>query len=201
MERSQITAIIPAAGRSRRMGTIKQLLPLDQSTLLHKTISNLAACPLTDILVVLGYEADKIRPHIHDLPISVLINENFDEGMSSSIKRGLERIKPSCGSILIALGDQPFISTQLVNRLIEGYLTSDKGIGYPVHKGRKGHPVILDRKYEGEMRLLVGDTGCRKILDDHPDDHMAMEVDDERIFWDIDYPEDYRLLKMKGQIK
>ncbi len=201
MERSQITVIIPAAGRSRRMGTIKQLLPLDQSTLLHKTISNLTACPLTDILVVLGYEAEKIRPHIQDLPVSVLINENFDEGMSSSIKCGLERLKPSCGSILIALGDQPFISTQLVNRLIEGYLNSDKSIAYPVHKGRKGHPVILDRKYEAEIRLLGGDTGCRQILDDHPDDHLTIEVDDEKIFWDIDYPEDYRLLKKQGHIK
>lgn len=194
MERSQISAIVLAAGSSRRMGTTKQLLPVGRGTMLQQTILNLVTCPLTETLVVLGHEAEKIRQGLTGLPVTVVVNHRFHEGMSSSIKCGLQHVKPSCGSVLIALGDQPFIASHTVAAIIEAYLKSDKGIAYPTHRGVKGHPVILDRKYEGEMRRLSGDTGCRQILDAHPDDHLALEVEDEKVLWDMDYPDDYALL-------
>ncbi len=197
MDRSEIKAIVLGAGRSSRMGITKQMLPVGGMTMLQQTISNLLNCPLSGIVVVLGHEAEKIQPLIQAYPVVVVINRDFEKGMSSSIRCAMEQLEPSCGSVLIALGDQPFIQGRIVNRLIDEYLGSDKGIAYPIHAGKRGHPIILDRKYEDEIKLLEGDIGCRQILEAHPEDHLAVEVEDERILWDIDSPADYNLL-VKG---
>ena len=95
--------------------------------------------------------------------------------------------------ILIALADQPFIPPEVINKLIEGFATGAQGIALPVYEGKRGHPVILDRKkYEREILALQGDVGGKEIVSRHPEDVLEVAVASKGVLIDIDAPEDYQ---------
>ena len=94
---------------------------------------------------------------------------------------------PKSEAILIALADQPLVETDLIDHLIDIYRQNPHGIVLPSYKGKRGHPVILNRlRYQEEMGKLMGDVGCRPILNRHPEDILEVEVDSEGVIVDID---------------
>ncbi|MFC1915401.1 molybdenum cofactor cytidylyltransferase [Chloroflexota bacterium] len=196
-----VSAILLAAGQSKRMGESKQLVRLGQSTIVEQAIDNLLSSAADEVIVVLGYKAKEVMKLIAARPVKLALNPDYRQGMSTSIIAGLNLIDNRTQAVMLALGDEPFIDSQTINRLIAGFYNHEKGIVIPVNRGRPGHPVIFDIKYKGELLRLKGDIGGREIIDRHTDDILELAVECEGIYLDIDTVDSYHLEGNKPQIK
>lgn len=191
MDRS-VSAIVAAAGDSKRLGRPKQLLPFGQSTLIELVVDNFLKSNLREVIVVLGYLYEEISSKLSAKPVRMVYNPAYFEGLSSSIKAGIMAVDTDSSSVMIALGDQPLIGADLINLLIDTYQNGGKGIVRPAFQGKMGHPVIMDLKYKGEILNISGDVGCRDIILAHKDDVDIVEVNSRVILLDVDTQEDYR---------
>ena len=187
-----ISAILVAAGESKRMGELKQLMPFRKSTILEQTIDNLLNSTVNEIILVLGFKAEEITKIIAAKSIEIALNPDYQEGMSTSIIKGLDLVDDRTEAIMLALADQPFIDSKIIDRLIQQFYAHDKGIVIPAYRGKRGHPVIFAAKYKTELRRLTGDTGGRQIIEEHLDDILEITVDSPGINIDIDTMSNYR---------
>lgn len=192
-EPMMVSAILLAAGESKRMGRPKQLMRLGQSTLVERAIDNLLDSEVSEVILVLGYEAGAVMEKVATRPVKIAINSNYHQGMSTSIVAGLDLVDSQARAVMLALADQPFVDSQTINRLMEAFGAHDKGIALPVYQSRRGHPVIFAIRYKGELLKLKGDIGGREIIDRHPDDVLEVAVDCEGVCIDIDTMENYNL--------
>ena len=186
-----ISAIILAAGESRRMGEPKQLMPLGKTTILERTVDNFLNSEVHDVIVVVGYKAEEIISLIADRSVAIAVNSAYREGMSTSIVAGLSLISDNTQGVMLALADQPFIDSHTINNLIEAFGVHNKNIAIPVYQGKRGHPVTFAIKYKEELLRLKGDIGGREIIGQHPDDILEVIVDCEGICVDIDTIDNY----------
>jgi molybdenum cofactor cytidylyltransferase len=170
------------------MGKLKQLMPLGESTILEKTLDNLLGSKLSDIVVVLGYKAEDIRKRISGRPVKLVVNPLYHKGMGTSIAAGLKFVDSQAKAVMLVLGDQPYVDSATIDRLIEAFIDSKKGIAIPTYKGQRGHPLIFDRKYQASLSRLKGDVGGREIIRENPEDVLEVPVDAEGILIDIDTP-------------
>ncbi|MBM2832467.1 MAG: molybdenum hydroxylase accessory protein, YgfJ family [Dehalococcoidia bacterium] len=175
------------------MGQPKQLLPWRGKTVLEHVLDNLSSLDLKGVVVVLGFEADEIARRISRYPVKVVINREFRRGMSSSIRVGLEHV-PAESAVMLFLADQPLIGRETIGRLIAEFEVGRKGIVVPVHRGRRGNPVLFHPRYRAELAVIQGDTGARGIVAAHEEDVMEVEVS-EAVLRDIDTVQDYNLAR------
>jgi len=195
-----ICAMILAAGESRRMGTPKLLLPFKGKTMIETLVDEVLRSKSDKTMVVLGAEKEKIERIISRLPVAIVVNTRYEEGMLSSIQAGFEALPDEVDAVLVCLGDQPLIPFFVLDRLIEAYKDTKKGIIIPVYKKSRGHPILIDIKYKPEIKRISPDIGLRALVHDQSQDVMEVEVDAPQILKDIDKPEDYmRALKKKEE--
>ncbi|MBC8274501.1 MAG: molybdenum cofactor cytidylyltransferase [Chloroflexi bacterium] len=187
-----ISAILLAAGQSKRMGELKQLMPFGQSTIVEQAVDNLLGSAVDEVIVVVGCRAEDVIKAIAAKPIKLVINPDYEQGMSTSVIAGLNLVHSGVQGVMLALGDQPLVNSQTINRLIEGFYNHDKGIVVPTYQGRRGHPIIFAIKYKEQLLKLRGDVGGRQIIKDHPDDVLDVAVDSESIVADFDTTDDYQ---------
>jgi molybdenum cofactor cytidylyltransferase len=187
-----VTAVLLAAGTSRRMGRLKALIKLGHKTILQHALANLEASQVNEIVVVLGFKAEKIIPTLKGMRCQVVVNPQYTRGMSSSIRCGLSAVNPQARAVLIALGDQPYIPPEIVDLLLRSYQEEDQKIVVPTCGGRRGHPVIFGRRYWPELRALKGDVGCKELLRRHAQHVLEVEVFQEGVLADIDTPSNGR---------
>ena len=195
--RLMISAILLAAGESKRMGKTKQLMPLGGKTIVEHSLDNLLASQVNEVVVVTGKQADIVAKTIANRPVKIVINPDYAQGMSTSLKKGLTSIGSNADAVMVVLADQPFIDNLLINRLIEEFQGHDKGIVVPVYKARRGHPIIFAIKYRNELLQLQGDAGAKTVLEQHPEDIREVTVASRHIHIDIDDREAYELQKKK----
>jgi molybdenum cofactor cytidylyltransferase len=188
-----ISAILLAAGQSKRMRRIKQLMPFGQSTIVERTIDNLLNSAISETIVVLGYREEEVRKTIAGRTVKIAINPDYQQGMSTSIIAGLKQIDQRARAVLIALGDQPFVDSRTINSLVEAFTAHKRGIIIPVYQGRRGNPVVFAIRYKGELLNLKGDVGGREIIKRHPDDVFEVAVNCDGVLIDIDTMENYNL--------
>jgi len=195
-----ICTMILAAGESRRMGTPKLLLPLGEKTIIETVVDGALRSKADKTLVVLGAEREKIESKIANRPVMIAVNPRFQEGMLSSIQAGFEALPDEIEAVLVCLGDQPLIPFSVLDKLIEAYQDTRKGIILPVYKESRGHPILIDMKYRQEVKNLSPDIGLRALTHKYPQDVQEVKVDTPYILKDIDIPEDYmRELKKKEE--
>jgi molybdenum cofactor cytidylyltransferase len=187
-----ISAILLAAGQSKRMGELKQLMPFGQSTIVEQAVDNLLGSAVDEVIVVVGYKAEDVTKAIAAKSIKLVINPDYEQGMSTSIIAGLKLVRGKVQGVMLAMGDQPLVDSQTINRLIEEFYNHDKGIAVPTYQGRRGHPIIFAIKYKKQLLKLRGDVGGRQIIKDHPDDVLEVAVDSESIVADFDTTDDYQ---------
>jgi len=193
-----IWGMILAAGESKRMGKPKLLLPFGEKTIIETIIDSVIQSKLDDVLVVLGAHREKIEKKIKDFSIKIVVNPNFKNDMLSSVQCGFRALPEDVEASLVILGDQPEISSALINKIVEAYKKSKKGIVLPVYRKNRGHPVLIDMKYQGEIEDLNPDLGLRNLVYKHAEDILEVEVITPSILQDIDTIEDYnRELKSK----
>ncbi len=184
-------AIVLAAGLSTRMGTQKLLLPFEGKTIIEKVVENILNSGVTKVMVVLGSDHTQIAETLKSWPVNFVLNENFREGMHTSVIIGVKALPEEAKAVMIFLGDQPFISVKVVEIVVEAWKNSGKGIVIPLFDGKRGHPPLFDLKYKDELSKLDPETGLRTIAQKFPDDICEVETFSPEIVRDIDTPEDY----------
>jgi molybdenum cofactor cytidylyltransferase len=192
-----IVAVILSAGESSRMGQPKALLPVDGIRFIEKITRALQATKVEKIVVVLGHNARDMREKIADLPVTILVNENYNQGQLSSLLvaiRGLESRNPGgeIEGILVHLVDHPYLSASLVDLMIDRFRESKKLIVVPRYQGRRGHPVILSRALFPELLKTPLDQGAKAVVHAHRAETLEIDTEDEGVIVDIDTPEEYK---------
>jgi len=186
-----IWAVILAAGESRRMGTQKLLLPFGDATVIESVVLTALASRVDRVLVVLGADKDDVREEIEPFGIDFVVNDNFAEGMLSSVQAGFAALPPDAEAAVVMLGDQPFLPARVVDAVAEAFRRSGSGIVIPVHRGRRGHPILIGLKYRDAVLALDPADGLRRLIQAHAEDIFEAEVEDANILRDMDVPEDY----------
>lgn len=167
---NRIFAIILAAGTSSRFGRLKQIEPVDDTCLLGIVIGNaLRSEEIERIIVVLGAEAAAVERALEDIiendKIEIVINDEYEKGLSASLRVGLERARAcGCDAVTFLLGDMPMIDASLIDAIVSRYRSSDSKLCYVKSDGRPGHPIIAGKDMFDEFLSISGDIGGREVV-------------------------------------
>lgn len=189
-----IAAILLAAGRSRRMGAFKPLLPFGERTVVESCVRYLIEGGAREVLVVIGHRQPEMLEHLARLPVSIAVNHEAGSEMGVSIARGVEQLSPATKAILIALVDQPAIPPEVVRALINEWRRTGARLVLPEHDGRGGHPVLLDASLRTELLRLVRERGLRALFEAHREEVLRVPVSSPYVARDMDTWDDYRAL-------
>jgi molybdenum cofactor cytidylyltransferase len=188
-----IAAIVPAAGQSRRMGVAKQLLSFAGTTVIGHIIDEVLRSRVDEVYVVVGHEADGIRQALAGRSVRIVENPDYQRTeMLASVRCALRALPEDCRAILVALGDQPAITVELIDAMIEALASGGRGIVVPVYGGKRGHPLLLDARYRNEILTGHDQHGLRGLLAAHADDIFGLAVRSSTVLSDMDDPEDYQ---------
>ncbi len=184
-----ITAIVLAAGRSRRMGQPKMLLPWGKTTVLEHVIQTLKAAGLDEILVVIGGAREGVEAIVQE-SVRTIFNPGYERGeMLSSLQVGLG--KASGKAVMVVLGDQPQVRTGSLEQIQEEFARRESSIIVPSYNMRRGHPWIVPKRYWDEILEMEPGESLRDFLHRHGDEIYYVNVDDPGVLLDLDTPEDY----------
>lgn len=188
-----ISAVLLAAGESNRMGDLNKLeLQINGVSLLQRIIDTLHKTSFQELIVVAGYQANKIQSLLQDDPVTVINNEHYQQGQMTSVQAGLKALTQPCDGVMICLSDQPLLTVTDINKIINGFINRNHGsIVVPMFKGKRGNPIILD--YQHRATILAGDRdlGCKRLIEHHPELVSTIEMDNDHTVLDMDTPDDY----------
>ena len=186
-----ISAIILAAGLSKRMSLgNKLLLKKNNIPIINITINKIKASKVNEIILVLGNDSQLIHENLDVKNIKIIVNKNFKEGISSSIKKGIKNVNFKSKGALICLGDMPLIRTSTYNEIIQSFCAEKKNI-IPFYKNKRGNPIIFTKSYYKNLMEISGDEGAKKFIKEYPNDFTKISLSDEGVLKDIDDKNQY----------
>jgi molybdenum cofactor cytidylyltransferase len=191
----QYGIVILAGGQSSRLGSPKQLLSYQNNTLLRHAVRAALGVQCNAVLVVTGANDADMVPELNDLPIHVVHNPLWQEGMASTLRKGLETMRvmhPEIEGIILMVCDQPFVTKSHLLCLIEEHQKSGKAVTASAYGGKAGTPAFFHCSYFDKLIELKGDKGARALIASYPED--VSTVDFEKGAIDIDTKEDYEQL-------
>jgi molybdenum cofactor cytidylyltransferase len=191
----RVAGIILAAGSSSRMGRPKQLLSFRGQALIERIVDSALNSSLCKVVVVLGHRADELLPLLAGRDVTVVVNDDYSRGQSSSIQAGLRAVRKDVDAALFLLGDQPLITAQTIDSILSAYASSSAPIVMPLFDGRRGNPVLFDRQTFDRIDRLSGDTGARVLFQEYAERIVEVPLQDHSVHFDIDTEQDYRTLK------
>src|SRR5262249_38822673 len=186
-----ISAILLAAGESRRMGDFKQLLPIGNKTFVEQCVDTLLETPVSEVIVVTGHRESDVRRVLGNRNVKYAHNPDYRLGMATSIKCGVQAASKDSRAFLISLVDQPHIGAEVIRRIIDAYERMTPKIVVPTKDGRNGHPIILDGSLREEILQIDVEVGLRQVVNRHSDTVIKVEVTSRTVLEDCDLPEDY----------
>jgi molybdenum cofactor cytidylyltransferase len=189
---ARFAAIVLAAGQSSRMGAHKLLLPLGDRPLIAHAIIAACASSANPVIVVLGHDAERVAATLPPGRQQVIVNPDYQEGMSTSLRAGLAAIPPQTTGALILLGDQPLVRVDLVEQMLAEARESPASILAASYGGRRGNPVYFPRVYFDELRKITGDEGGRSVIQRHLDSVRLVPIANADAALDADAPDDYQ---------
>lgn len=191
-----VSAVLLAAGESRRMGEINKLeLLVDGTPLLRRTAETLLASNLQEIVVVLGHQAEKAGEILSGLPLTFVYNEAYRDGQMTSVYEGLLSLLQPCDGVMICLSDQPLLQAKDVNTLIDAFGKRSHGsVLVPTYQGRRGNPIVIDYLHRQEILNGERNLGCKKLIENNPELVSSFEMNDNHTVVDLDTPEEYAAL-------
>ena len=193
-----ISAILLAAGQSKRMGQPKMLLPWGKSTVIEQVITTFLHAGIEHMIVVTGGARDRVESTLSRYPVQTVHNPDYANGeMLSSIQCGLRAMPERALAALIGLGDQPQVQEEIVRSLIEAYLGRKPILIVPSFEMRRGHPWLVARPLWSELLALEPPESPRDFLNRHASDIHYLNVDTESVLADLDTPEDYQKSRPK----
>ena len=188
-----ISAILLAAGQSTRMnGENKLTKELKGFPLIKHSVKNILGSSIDEMVVVLGHQKEIIEKLIDkNERVKIVFNKDFESGMASSIKAGLNCLSEKTEAFFICLGDMPLVSHDIYNKLIERRDNS-KEIFVPVYKNQQGNPVLFNKTMKKEITLISGDAGAKKILELNKKKISNLPIDNNGIILDFDTQESFK---------
>jgi CTP:molybdopterin cytidylyltransferase MocA len=190
--RPDLAAIIPAAGRSSRMGAFKPLLPFGPHTVIEQVLSAVREAGVGTIRVVIGWDGHRLIPVLERRGVPWVENERYPGGMYTSIQAGVRALPSDVSAFFMLPADMPRVRAETLIHLIAEWDRQPGGILYPCHEGRRGHPPLIDRAYVPEILSQAPPGGLRSLLARHAEDARDIDIADPGIFVDLDTPEEYR---------
>lgn len=191
----KVAAVVLAAGRSSRMAPRNKLLELiEGKPVIAHVASAAVASGAGPIIVVTGFEAERVGQVLQDLKVKVIHNTDYAQGLSTSLRTGLAALPQDMDGALILLGDMPKIESEDLDALMAAF-TGREAICVPVRHGRRGNPVLWGAHYFPEIMRIAGDMGAKPLMAKYPDHVVEVPVDSDGIFADIDTPSDFARLK------
>jgi len=187
------TAILLAAGQSKRMGAFKPLLPFGKKTVIESCIDYLREGGVETIVVVLGHRADEVRKKLANHDLTLALNPDPNSEMGASIAAGVRALSATAKATLIALCDHPAVPASVVAGLIDAWINGARLV-IPTWQNRGGHPVLVDLSLKSELLNLSTSGGLRTLFDKYPSDVQRIEVDSPFIARDMDTWDDYLTL-------
>jgi molybdenum cofactor cytidylyltransferase len=186
-----IAGIVLAAGTSTRMGRQKLTLPMpDGRPLVRVAVEQILGAGLADVVVVVGSDAEAIGSTLSGLPVRVVVNPRYAEGQSTSLRAGLDALRPGTEAAVVALGDQPLPDPDVIRRLVLAFRAAGRPIAAPVYRDGRGNPVLFGAALFDELRAVTGDRGGRGVMARDPARVTEVPVD-MPMPADIDTPQDY----------
>ena len=176
-----ISAILLAAGQSKRMNGENKLTKNIQGTpLINHAVKNILASSINELIIVLGYQKEIVEKLIDKTEkIKFVFNKDFESGMASSVKAGLNHLSKNTEAFFICLGDMPMVGHDIYNQLIKS--KGNKEIIVPTYKGQQGNPVLFDKSMKETVMNITGDVGAKKILEFNKDKILNLEINDQNI--------------------
>jgi len=195
-----IYGIILAAGEGKRMGKVKLALPLGNKKLIEWVLKAAKLTPLDKYFLVVRPEDKEIIKTGEKWGAEIVLNPDFHKGMSTSIKKALLKINTQeAEGFFLILGDQPLITSTILNKLIKSFSSGKGEIVVPYFKDKRGNPVLFDICWKDELMAVTGDVGGRVLIKAHPEKIKRINISDKAILFDIDEEKDY--LKVQTYLK
>ncbi|MCX6008320.1 MAG: nucleotidyltransferase family protein [Chloroflexi bacterium] len=191
MGRSEIVAIILAAGYSNRMERFKPLLDLGGRPVISHVVGTFIGAGIHDVRVVVGYNRDVLTPLLDQMGARSIVNDNYADGMFSSVLAGVKRLEPAVKAFFILPVDVPLVKPKTIRQLAENYMCNQGKILVPYFGGRSGHPPLIASKFIKGIIDYDGNGGLKGALRQFESETIMMPVPDENILFDIDLPVDY----------
>ncbi len=188
--RGRTAAVVLAAGGSKRFGSPKQLAKWGNKTFIEHVVDVALASQVESVVVVLGAEVEQSQKIVGNRSVQVVVNSNWAKGQSTSMKAGLEALPPDTSSAVFLLVDQPGITPEVVNVLIERHRQTLAPLVWPEFEGQRGNPVLFDRTLFPDLMQISGDTGGRPVLMAHKDQAERISVANKGVLQDFDTPTD-----------
>jgi molybdenum cofactor cytidylyltransferase len=197
----KIVGLLLAAGSSKRMGKKNKLLAeINGTKMIVHVAEQIRKSRVGEITVVIGYEGDQVKSVLKHLVTNFVHNPHHTEGLSTSVKLGLNAIPDEIDGVIIFLGDMPLIKSHHINRIIEAFdPTEGRSICVPIHGRKRGNPVLWGKQYLSEIQSITGDVGARHLLEEYNDQISEVTIDNDAILFDVDTPK--RLNELESRSK
>jgi molybdenum cofactor cytidylyltransferase len=195
----RITAVILAAGQSRRMGVANKLLEeVDGAAMVSRVVAQATASQAGEVIVVLGHEGKSVRAALADSGVIFADSPQYAEGLSASLKAGIAAVPEDSDGAIVLLGDMPAVTATHIDQVIAAFNPVEgRSICVPTTRGKRGNPVLWGREYFAEIDALSGDVGARHLIGTHADAVCEVALEDDAIFVDVDTPDALRAYRDK----
>jgi len=194
-----ICAIILAAGESRRMGELKPLIKINGKTFLQHIAGQIRKAGIEEILVVAGYNPQKIIAESGLDSVEFVVNKNYQNGQFSSLQTGIGNLPEQCEGAVVCLGDQPQIKAEWIEQIIAAARASNAPVVTPKFKTRRGHPIYFAASLFEEILAMSPTQTAHDLIQNHQNEIVDVSIHDDAIHVDADTPQD--LQKVKAYFK
>ena len=196
--------MVLAAGPSTRFGADppKQLVDFDGEPLVRRLARRTLAAALDEVIVVVGFAAERVRAVIADLPVRIVDSPDYRDGQSASVRAGLAAIvaaAPGAEAAIFIAVDQPLLTSDLLDSLVDSFRDSGRSIVVPTFDGRRGSPVLIARELFAALAQITGDVGGRQLFGGREEEILEVAQETERPLLDVDTWEAYRRLRQLGE--
>jgi len=189
MKAPRIDVLVLAAGRSLRAGgPNKLLLPWQGKAVVVHAVDAALGSGAESVHVVTGHDQASLHEALHARPVHWIHNPNYRSGISTSIAAGVAELAPDLDGIVLCLGDMPWVRSQQINRLIDGF--DPNAVRVATFGNRRGHPVLFPRAWFGELMQLAGDDLARCLFDGLASSVVEVPMSDDAVLRDVDHRED-----------
>jgi molybdenum cofactor cytidylyltransferase len=187
----RIAALVLAAGQSRRMGAQNKMLAQSRGVaLVRHCVDAVIESAADSVVVVTGHDPEGVQDVLQGCDVSFTHNEHFAEGMSTSLKAGLNALPTDIDGVVVCLGDMPAVSARHIDKLIAAFDDEEgRSICVPTWQGKRGNPVLWSATLFDQMQAIAGDVGARHLIGEHAFETCEVAMDDNAVLLDLDTPE------------
>jgi molybdenum cofactor cytidylyltransferase len=193
----RIAAVVLAGGRSTRMGAInKMLAKIGGKPLVRIAAEQALASQARPVIVVTGYQRERLEQALTGLPVIFVHNPDFVEGLGTSLKAGIAAVPAEADGAVVCLGDMPQVDSKLIDKLIAAFNPAEGAlVVVPSIDGRRGNPVVWARRFFNDLMTIKGDFGARYLIGTYAEAVVEVPVAGEAALIDVDTPESLSAVK------